>query len=95
MHYKLGVFQIIFVVFTSNHVGWLIILPSVVGWDIMGYESEPLPSHIKLRNCSYSIMLNYTDSLSTPQVNLPRPGPTISSSGSSLTSAPPQRRVHK
>ena len=74
---------------------WLILLPPSVGWDIMGYESEPLPSYLDLRNFSYSIMLNYTDSPSTPQVYLPRPGPTISSSSSPLASAMPRRRVHK
>ena len=35
----------------------LTLLPSSVGLDIMGYESEPLPSHIWLRNCSYTISL--------------------------------------
>ena len=29
----------------------------MVGWGIMGYESEPLPSYPKLRNCSYSVKL--------------------------------------
>ena len=32
--------------------------PVVVGWYIMGYESEPLPSYNKLRNRSYSIKKN-------------------------------------
>ena len=41
---KNGCFFICFMAFTSNHVGWLIILPPGVGWDIMGYESEPPPS---------------------------------------------------
>ena len=59
-------------------VGWLIILLPGVCWYILGYKPEPLPSYIKLRNCSYSIMLNYIDSLSTTQVHLPRPGTTIS-----------------
>ena len=40
-------------------------------------------------------MLNCTDSLSTNQVHLPHPGANISSSGSSLYSAPPRHRVHK
>ena len=40
-------------------------------------------------------MLNYTDSLSTLQDHLPRPGPTISSSGLSPASALPRCRVHK
>ena len=61
----------------------------------MGYASDTLPSYIKLRNCSYSIMLNYTDSPSNPQIHLPRPGTTISSSGSSPKSSPPWCRVHK
>ena len=38
-------------------VEWLIILLPGVGWDIMGYESEPLPPYPKLRNCSYSVKL--------------------------------------
>ena len=75
--------------------GWLILLPPGVGWDITGYESEPLTSYLELINFSYSIMLNYTYSLSTPQVHLPRPVPTTSSYGSSLASAPPRRRVHQ
>ena len=40
-------------------------------------------------------MLNYTDSPSTPQINLPCPDPTISSSGSSPASVPPWCRVQK
>ena len=35
------------------------ILPHVVGWDIMGYESEPPPSYNNPRNQSYSITLHY------------------------------------
>ena len=35
---------------TSMQVGWLIIIPLGVGWDIMGYESETLPSYIDLSN---------------------------------------------
>ena len=73
----------------------LILLPPGVGWHIMGYESYPLHSYIKLSNCSYSIMLNCTYSPFTPRVHLPSPGPTISSSGLSLAFAPSQRRVHK
>ena len=46
-------------------IGYLIILPPCVGWDIVGYESEPLHSYLELRNCSYSIILNYKDSPST------------------------------
>ena len=76
-------------------VGWLILLPPGVGWDIMGYESEPLPYYPRLRNCSYYIMLNDEESPSTPQVHLPRTGTTISPSGSSLESAPPRRRFHR
>ena len=58
-----------FVTFTCNQAGWLILLPPGIGWDIMGYESEPLPSYISLSNFSYSIMLNYTYYISTPQVH--------------------------
>ena len=39
-------------------------------------------------------MLSYAESLSTPQIHWPRPGPTISPSGSSPESAPPWHRVH-
>ena len=38
-------------------VGWLILLSPGVGWDIMGYESEPQPFYPDLRNWSYSISL--------------------------------------
>ena len=61
----------------------------------MGYESETLPLYNELRNRSYYIMLNYTDSLSTTQIHLPRPDTTISSYGSSPSSPPPQYIVHK
>ena len=54
---RVGCFFIFFVRFTSNHVGWFILLLPGVGWDIMGYESEPLPSYPELRNCSYSVKL--------------------------------------
>ena len=60
----------------------------------MDYESLPLSSYTKLWNCSYSIILNCTYYLSTPQVHLLRPGPTISYSGAFLTSAPLQQIVH-
>ena len=40
-----------------TEVSWLIILPPGVGCDIMEYESEPLPSYPKLRNCSYYVQL--------------------------------------
>ena len=69
-------------------IGWLILLPPSVGWDIMGYESEPLPYYLGLSNCFYSIMLNYTESPTTPQVHSPRPGPTISPSGLSPETDP-------
>ena len=36
-------------------ISWLTLLPPVVGWDIMGCESEPLPSYNKLSNCSYTV----------------------------------------
>ena len=39
-------------------VGWLILLPPVVGWYTMGCETEPLPSYNDLRKCSYSFTLN-------------------------------------
>ena len=94
LHHKNGCFFIPFVLFTSNHVGWLILSPPVVGWYIMGYESDPLPSYHELMNYSYYIMLNYTESPSTPQVHLPRPSPTISPSGLYPTSASPRRRVY-
>ena len=62
---KWGLFFINFVMFTSTIVGWsvdwlvgwLIILLPGAGWDIMGYESDPLPSYPELRNCSYSVKL--------------------------------------
>ena len=38
-------------------VGWLFLLFPGVIWDIMGYESDPLPSYPKLRNWSYSVMI--------------------------------------
>ena len=38
-------------------VGWLILLLPGVGWDIMGYESEPLPSYPELINYPYSVKL--------------------------------------
>ena len=76
-------------------VGWLILLPPDVGWDIMGYELEPFLSYLKLRKSSYFITLNYTYYLSTPQVHLPRLGTTISPSVSSRKSSPPRGIVHK
>ena len=69
-------------------VGWLILLPFMVGWYIMGCESDPLPSYHKLSNLSYYIMLSYPKYFSTPQVHLPRPCPTIAPSGLSPVSAP-------
>ena len=65
-----GCFLNSFVIFTSNHVGWLILLLIGVGWDIMGYESETPTSYHELRNCFYSIKLSYTPSLSTLRVHL-------------------------
>ena len=61
----------------------------------MGYESDHFPSYNELRNCYYSIVLNYTDFPSTPQISLQRPDPTISSPVSTPASAPPRYRVHK
>ena len=61
----------------------------------MGYESDPLPSYLRLRKGFYYIMLSYAVYPSTTQVHLPRPGPTISPSGSSPESAPPWLRVHR
>ena len=45
---------------------WRLLVPMLVvnssstgvGWGIIGYESETLPSYHKLRNFSYSVMLN-------------------------------------
>ena len=45
------------VVVTSTLVGWLILLPPGIGWDIMWYKSDTLPSYLKLSNCSYYVML--------------------------------------
>ena len=61
----------------------------------MSYESDHLLYYLGLRNCSYSIILNYEESPSTPQFQLPRPVPTISPSGSSLASAPPWDIFHR
>ena len=58
-------------------VGWLILLPPIVGWDIMGYESDPLPSYLGLSNYSCYITLNFTDPPYNPKVHLPCLGPTI------------------
>ena len=41
----------------KRKVGSLILLLPGVGWDIMGYKSDPLPSYPKLMNCSYSLKL--------------------------------------
>ena len=90
--------QLIYVLKDHLHLcdlSCLTLLPLVVGWYIMVYESDPLPSYNELRNHSYSIILNYTYSTSTPKINVPRPDPTISSYGSSLASDPPWYRVHK
>ena len=76
-------------------VGWFILLPTGVGWNIMGYKSNTLPSYLSLIQLVHNFMLNYSDSPSTPQVHLPRPGTTISPSISSPASAPPWRQVHK
>ena len=38
-------------------VGCLVLLMPGVGWYIIGYESEPLPSYPELRNCSYYVKL--------------------------------------
>ena len=61
-------------------VGWVILLPPVVGWDIIGCESVSLPSHKNLRNCSYSFTLIKTKYSSNPQLHGPHPDPTISAS---------------
>ena len=86
-------------IYGEHHNGRFIkcitLLPLVVCWYIMGYESEPLPSYKKLRNRSYYIMLNYIDSPSTLQIHAPPPDPTISPSGSSPASSLPQYIVHK
>ena len=94
----MGDFSIRFVTFTSTLVGlvgWLILRLPGVGWGIMGYESEPLPSYHDLRNCSYSIKLSYTIASSTPQVRLLRLGPTIAPTGSSPACAPPPCTAHR
>ena len=41
----------------STLVGWLNILTPMVGWDIMGYESDPLLSSPELSNCSCYVNL--------------------------------------
>ena len=41
----------------------LTVLPPPVGWDIIGYESEPLPSYMWSRNRSYTIILKLKFSL--------------------------------
>ena len=51
----MGDFFIRFVTFTSTLVVWLIILPPRVDWDIMGYASDPLTSHIWLSNRSCTL----------------------------------------
>ena len=38
-------------------VCWLILLLPGISWDIMGYESDTLPSYPNLRNCSYYVKL--------------------------------------
>ena len=60
----------------------------------MWYESEPSPTYHNLRNSSYSIKLSYTTDSSTPQVNLPRLGPTIAPTGLSTASATPPCTAH-
>ena len=61
----------------------------------MWNESYTLPSHKKLRNRSYSIMLNCIYSLSTPQIHLPHTDPTISLFGSYPAFSLPQYTYHK
>ena len=78
-----------------NYASWLILLPPILGWDIMGYESDPLSYYLGLNNCSYYIILNYAEYQTTPPLHLPCPDTTISSSGSSRASAAPRRRVHR
>ena len=58
------------------------------------YKSDPLPSYQESRNCSHSIKLSYITSSSTPQIHLPRLGPTIVQTGSSLGSALPPCTAH-
>ena len=60
----------------------------------MWYESEPSPTYHNLRNSSYSFKLSYTTDSSTPQVNLPRLGPTIAPTGSSEESSPSMCTAH-
>ena len=78
-----------------SKVCWLIILPRRVGWDIMGYTSDPIPSYHELRNWIYSNKLSYTTSSYTPQVHFPHPGPTIAPTVSSLASAPHPCTAHR
>ena len=73
----------------------LIISPPGICWDIMGYESEPLPSYHDLRNFSYNIMLRYTPYLSTLQVYLYGLGLTIAPTGSSPESVLPPCTYHR
>ena len=75
-------------------VDWLIILPPGVGWYIMGYKSEPLPSYHKWSNCSYSIKLSYTTPSSTPKVHLRCLGTTILPTVSSPAFSPPPCPAH-
>ena len=37
----------------------LTLLPPYMGWDIMGYASEPLTHHICLRNLFYALNLKF------------------------------------
>ena len=94
VHRKMSTFHIFCEVYKRPCCCCLTIIPIIVGWDIMGYESEPPPNYNELRNRSYSIMLNYTDYPSTTQINLSRADPTISSSGSYPASGTPRYRVH-
>ena len=48
-----------FSLFLASFLVWEILITPVVGWDIMGYESELLPSYNNLRNCSYYFTLDY------------------------------------
>ena len=92
---KVGYFkQLLWCLIVKVLVGQLMILPPGVGWDIMWYESYPLPSCHKLRDCSYSIKLSYTTTSSTLQVHLPHVVPTISPTVLSPESAPPQCTAH-
>ena len=65
------------------------ILPPPLGWNIMGYKSEPLPSYRCIRNCSYPIIFKYIYShLCVTLPPVPRPVTTTSRIDYTLASPP-------